>query len=355
MSKTLASVSIALLCVGARIHAAPRLAFARSEQADRSYVKVADIHIGGAGGFDYLTFDPAAKRLYVTHGTEIVVIDASNNTIVGRIPDTPRVHGIVIAPNGRGYTSNGGENKVGIVDLKTLQTLSKVETGLNPDAILYEPKRKEIYALNHTGRSVTVIDADKGTVTATIPLAGQAETGQADPALGRVFVNVEDKNSIDVIDVATHAVVANWAVAPAESPTGMAIDTANHRLFVGGGPAMVMIDAKTGKVIANAPICRGTDATFYDAGTKMVFASCGDGNITAMKVDGEKLTVVQTIQTTRGARTMTLDPTTHKIYTAAQNFEPVDPNAPPPAAGTGRGRGPAPVPDSFHVLVFAPK
>jgi DNA-binding beta-propeller fold protein YncE len=326
---------------------------AEGVRAAGEYVRLADVHIGGSGGFDYLAVDSAAKRLYVTHGTEIVVIDTASNAIVGRIADTPRVHGIAIAPNGRGFTSNGGENKVGIVDLKTLQTVSKVDTGLNPDAILYEPTRKEIYALNHTGRSVTVIDAAGGTVTATIALAGQAETGQADPGLGRVFVNIEDKNAVDVIDTATHKVAANWPVAPAESPTGMAIDPANHRLFVGGGPAMVMMDAKTGKVVAHAPICQGTDATFYDAGTHMVFASCGDGHITVMKAAGDTLTVVQTIQTARGARTMALDPATHTIYTAAQNFGAVDPNAPPPAVG--RGRGPAPVPDSFHVLVFAMK
>src|SRR5436190_4741177 len=133
--------------------------------AAEHYAKVAEIKIGGAGAFDYLTVDSASKRLYVTHGTEIVVIDLATNAIVGRIANTPRVHGIAIAANGRGFTSNGGENKVGIVDLKTLQTSSKVETGLNPDAILYEPKQKEIYALNHTGRSATVIDAASGNVT----------------------------------------------------------------------------------------------------------------------------------------------------------------------------------------------
>lgn len=317
------------------------------------YTKVGDIHIGGAGGFDYLAVDAAAKRLYVTHGTEIVVIDTSNGTIVGRIPDTPRVHGIAIVPGGRGFTSNGGENKVSIVDLKTLKTLSKVDTGVNPDAILYEPAHKEVYALNHTGRSATVIGAADGVVTATIPLAGQAEAGQPDPELGRVFVNIEDKNSIDVIDAATHRVVANWPVAPAESPTGMAIDAANHRLFVGGGKFLVMIDAKTGKVVSSAPICAGTDAAFFDAATRTAFASCGDGSITVVKVNGDALAVVQTIQTTRGARTMALDPSTHRIYTAAPDYEPAAPGA--ATAGTGRGRGGVPVPDSFHVLVFGMK
>lgn len=313
--------------------------------AQGQYTKVNQIRIGGAGAFDYLTVDSAAKRLYVTHGTEIVVIDTSNDTVVGRIADTPRVHGIAIAPGGRGFTSNGGESKVGIVDLKTLATLSKVETGLNPDAMLYEPSQKEIYAFNHTGKSATVIDAATGKVTATIPLSGQAETGQADPQLGRVYVNAEDKNAVDVIDVKTHAVVARWPVAPAESPTGMAIDTAAHRLFVGGGPAMVMMDARSGKVVANAPICRGTDATFFDPGTKTVFASCGDGTITAIAVNGDSLSVIQTIQTARGARTMAIDPATHKIYTVAQDFQPA-------ADASAR---PTPVPDSLHVLVFAVK
>src|SRR5204862_128637 len=137
--------------------------------ADGPYSKIAEIPIGGAGGFDHLTIGSAGHRLYVTHGAEVVVIDTTNNTIVGRIGDTPGVHGVAIAPGGRGFTSNGRENKVSIVDLKTLQTTSKVDTQANPDAILYEPKQKEIYALNHTGKSVTVIDVATGKATATIP------------------------------------------------------------------------------------------------------------------------------------------------------------------------------------------
>lgn len=320
-----------------------------------AYVKVGEIHIGGSGAFDYLTVDPTARRLYVTHGTEIVVIDTSTNTIVGRISDTPRVHGMAIAPGGRGFTSNGGEDKVGIVDLKTLATLTKVPTGgANPDFILYEPGRREVYAINHTGKSATVINAESGSVVATIPIAGVGEAAQADPGLGRVFVNIEDKDSIDVIDTSAHKVVANWSVAPASSPTGMAVDTASHRIFVGGGKALVMLDGRTGKRLADVPICSGTDATAFDPGTHMVFASCGDGRITAARVEGDTLRVVQTIETARGARTMALDPTTHLIYVVAQKFQPPDPNAPTPSAG-GRGRGPAPVPDSFHVLIFGMK
>jgi len=168
-----------------------------------------------------------------------------------------------------------------------------------------------------------------------------------------VFVNIEDKNSVDVIDITTHKVVANWPVAPAEEPTGMAIDLERHLLFVGGGPNTVMMDAKTGKVLASAVICRGTDATWFDAKTKLVFSACRDGHIAVMKEDGSKaLTAVETIDTVFGARTMALDGATHRVYTASSKFPPVDPNAPPPA---GRGRGPAPIPDSFHVLVFGMK
>lgn len=330
-------------------------AAAQQPAADGPYAKIADVQIGGSGAFDYLVVDAAAKRLYVTHGTEIVVIDTTAHTIAGRIAGTPRVHGIAIAPNGRGFTSNGGEDTVSIVDLKTLATLSKVPTGgANPDYIAYEPKKKEVYAINHTGKSATVIDAGTGAVVAMIPLAGLGEAARADPALDRIFVNIEDKDSIDVIDIGTHQVVGHWPVAPASDPTGMAIDTANHRIFVGGGKALVMMDAKSGRVIANVPICTGTDSTQYDPGTKLVFASCSDGTITAARVTGDTMTVVQTIATARGARTMGLDPATHRLYVASQNFQPPDPNA-PAATPPARGRGPAAVPDSFHVSVFGMK
>jgi len=323
--------------------------------AQGQYSKVGEIQVGGGGGWDYLTVDSTGKRLYVSHATEVVVIDTSTDKVIGRITDTPGVHGIAVVPAiNRAFTTNGRENKVGIVDLKTLETLSKVDTGANPDAIVYEPKQKEIYALNHTGHSATAFDAATGKVTATIPLAGTAESGQADPGLGRVFVNIEDKDSIDVIDIAKHEVVANWPVAPATSPTGMAIDPNGHRLFVGGGKALVMIDDRSGKVVANVPICAGTDATFFDPGTKLVFVSCSDGHVTIAHMDSpETLSVVQTLETSPRSRTMALDPATHKIYLSAVKLPPPDPNAPAPVPGQ-RGRGPAPVADSFHVLVFAP-
>ena len=313
--------------------------------ADGPYAPAGEIHVGGLGRFDYLAVDSAAKRLYLSHGTEVVVIDTATDKIVGRIPDTQGVHGIVIAPNGKGFITAGQENKVAIFDPKTMQVVTKIETGANPDAIVYEPKHKEIYSLNHTGKSVTVIDADSGKVTATIPLSGVAESGAADPDLGRVYVNIEDTSAVDVIDINTRKVIANWKVAPAEEPTGMAIDTKRHRVFVGGGPNQVMIDGSSGKVLASAKICGGTDATFFDAAASLSMSACSDGHISIIKVGpGDTMTVVQTLETKRGARTMALDPVTHKIYTAAQDFQAAP-------AGAGRAQG---VPDSLRVLVYAP-
>lgn len=329
--------------------------------AQGQYAKVGEIPIGGGNGWDYATVDSAGKRLYVSHGTEVVVIDLTTDKVVGKIPAGPGVHGIAVVPglnrayitNGRGANPDGTAGNVSVVDTKSLETLSKVPTGPGPDAILYEPTNKEIYSLNHSGKSVTAFDAATGKVSATIPLSGVAEFGQADG--DKVFVNIEDKDQIDVIDVNTHQVVGHYPVAPAEGPTGLALDAANHRLFAGGGKNVVMIDDATGKVLASAPICDGTDATHYDPSSKLVFVSCSDGTVTIAHVDSpSKLTVVQTLETAPGSRTMVIDPATHKIYLAAVARQPVDPKAAPPAAGQ-RGRGPAVVPDSFKVLIFAPK
>ena len=309
------------------------------------YAPAGEIAIGGAGSFDYLNVDRVNNRLYVSHGTEVVIIDTVKNTVVGRLADTPGVHGIAIAPElSRAFTTNGRENMVGIFDIKTQALIGKVDSGgANPDALVYDPAHKQVWAFNHTGNSATAIDAVTGKALATVPLSGTAETGVVDAALNRIFVNIEDKDAIDVIDGATHKVVATWPVAPGASPTGLAIDPAAHRLFVGAGPMMVMMDDTNGKVVASVPLCGGTDATWFDPGTKLAMSSCSDGHITVARVDSPSaMTVVQTLDTARGARTMALDLLTHKIYTAAQKY---------PAAGPGAI--PAAIPDSFHVLVYA--
>ena len=318
-------------------------------QAAGSYHLLKEIPVGGDGGWDYASVDSAARRLYVSHGTKVVVIDLDKEVVVGEITNTPGVHGLAPAPDlGKGFVSCGREDKAAIVDLKTLQTISKVPTGKNPDGMLYDPAQREVYMFNHTGGSATVIDAKTDKVIATIPLDGKVEFGAVDTQAGRVFVNLEDKSEVAVIDTKTHTVTHRWPIAPGEEPTGMAIDLAHHRLFLGcgGSKTMVMLDSITGKVVASVPIGDGVDANAFDPETQLAFASCSDGTVTIAHEDApDKLTVVQTLKTQQGSRTMTIDPTTHKIYLAAAKYDA-------PAAGQRRGKL---VADSFKVLVYGPE
>ena len=279
--------------------------------ADGPYQLIKDVPIGGDGGWDYLNVDLAAKRLYISHATKVVVFDLTKDAIAGEIADTPGVHGAVAAFGDRIVTSNGRGNNASIVDAKTFQTISKVTTEGNPDFIMYEPKQKEVYTFNGSGKSASVIDAS-GKVVATIPLGGKPEAGVPDTAAGRVYVNNETGNEIIVIDVAKHEVVARWPIAPGES---------------------------------DVPIGPGVDSTQFDPGTGYAFSSCGggDGSVTIAHEDApDKLTVVQTLKTERGARTMGLDPATHRIYVAAVKYTE-------PAAGGGRAQM---VPGSMHLLVY---
>ena len=318
--------------------------------ADGPYHFLKEIPVGGDGGWDYLSVDQVGRRLYVSHATKVVVIDIDKNEVVGEIADTPGVHGVALAPElKRGFTSNGRENKAGIVDLETLRTLSKVDTGQNPDGMLYEPARQEVYMFNGRGKSATVFEAKTGALVATIPLAGTPEFAAADVQAGRVYNNIEDKSEVAVIDTKTHQVVATWPIAPGEEASGMAFDAVHHRLFLGcGNKLMVMMDSTNGKVVATVPIDQGVDANAFDPGTQLAFASCGAGTVTIAKEETpDKLTVVQTLTTERGARTMTLDPKTHNIYLAAAKYEA----QPEPAPGAPRQR-PKMVPGSFKILVY---
>jgi YVTN family beta-propeller protein len=335
--------TLPLLTLAAALMAVQSL---RADAADH-YTLTQTIPIGGDGGWDYLTMDSAAQRLYVSHGDRVVVIDTAKGAVCGEITNTPGVHGIAVAPDlNRGLVTCGRENKGAIVDLRSLQILSKVETGANPDGMLYEPGRKEFYTFNGRGQSATVIDAKTEKVIATIPLGGKPEFAQADVKAGLVFNNLEDKSEVVAIDTKNHKVVSRWPIAPGEEPSGMAFDEKKHRLFLGcGNKLMVMLDSTTGKVLASVPIGDGVDANAFDPGTQLAFASCGDGTVTVVRADGDKLTVVQTLKTERGARTMTLDPATHKIYLASAKFEA-------PAQGQRRGKM---VPGSFKILVFSPE
>jgi YVTN family beta-propeller protein len=227
--------------------------------AGDAYEFLNEIPIGGEGGWDILTVDSAARRLYVSHSTKVVVIDLEKNAVTGEIADTPGVHGMIPVPElQRGFTTNGKEDKSSVVDLSTLKTTSKIETGKNPDAFAYDAKRGEVYIFNHSGDSATVIDAKNAKAVATIQLGGSPEFGVSDDAAGRVYVNLEDKSEVAVIDAAKHEVVARWPLAPGTEPTGIALDAAHHRLFAAcHNKLMVMVDTTSGKVVASVPIGAG--------------------------------------------------------------------------------------------------
>ena len=318
--------------------------------AQEPYKFFNEIRIGGEGGWDYVTIDATARRLYLSHATKVVVVDLTKNAVMGEIADTPGVHGFVAVPElQRGFSTNGKEAKVSVVDLSTLKTISKIDTGANPDALIYEARRGELYVFNHTGNSATVIDAKAANVISTIPLDGNPEFAAADA--DRVYCNIEDKSEIEVIDTSKHEVVARWPLAPGEEPTGMALDAAHHRLFAGcHNKLMAMLDTETGKVVATVPIGAGVDACVFEDATQFAFASCGDGTTTIAKEETpQKLTVVQTLKTERGARTMALDPETHRIYLPTAEFQP----APSPAPGASPAR-PTIVPNTLKLLVYGP-
>ncbi len=318
--------------------------------AQEPYKFFNEIRIGGEGGWDYVTIDATARRLYLSHATKVVVVDLTKNAVIGEIADTPGVHGFVAVPElQRGFSTNGKEAKVSVVDLSALKTISKIDTGANPDALIYEARRGELYVFNHTGNSATVIDAKAAKVISTIPLDGNPEFAAADA--DRVYCNIEDKSEIEVIDTSKHEVVARWPLAPGEEPTGMALDAAHHRLFAGcHNKLMPMLDTQTGKVVATVPIGAGVDACVFEDATQFAFASCGDGTTTIAKEETpQKLTVVQTLKTERGARTMALDPETHRIYLPTSEFQ----LAPSPAPGASPAR-PTIIPNTLKLLVYGP-
>jgi DNA-binding beta-propeller fold protein YncE len=311
-----------------------------------SYQLIKEIPIGGEGGWDYITVDPDAHRLYVSHATKLVVVDIDAGTVVGEIPDTAGVHGFAIAPDlGRGFSSNGRANTSTIVDLKTLKALGSVHTGGNPDAIIYEPSRKEVYTMNGTGKSATVFDAQTGTVVATIELGGKPEAVVQDRQANRLFVNIEDTGAIAVIDITTHTLVTSWTLAGCEEPTGLGFDPGNHLLFSAcANKVMTVTDSLSGKRVTTVPIGDGADGAAFDPVTGYAFASNGaDGTVTIAHLDNPRtLTVTQTLPTLVSGRTMILDPVSHNIYVPAAKTTPNP---------SGKGR-PVPVPGTFRVLMY---
>ena len=319
--------------------------------AGPGYHVIKTYKVGGEGGWDYLTVDASARRFYISQRTHVIVLDADSGKNVGDIPDTPGVHGIALAPElGKGFVSNGREGTVTVFDLSTLAPSgSKIKVGENPDAILYEPATKRVFTFNGRSQDSTAIDAASGKVLATIKLDGKPEFAASD-AKGEVFVNIEDKSELTVIDPNKLEVKTKWPLAPCTEPSGLALDRKNRRLFVGcDNKMMAVVDADSGKVLATPAIGEGVDATAYDDETGLAFASCGEGVLTVVREDSpQKFSVVENVKTEPGARTMALDTKTHNLFTVTAKF------GPPPAATADN---PHPrrtiLPDTFEVLVLA--
>jgi DNA-binding beta-propeller fold protein YncE len=315
-----------------------------------SYHVVKKIAAGGEGGWDYLIADTATERLYVSRGTHVMVVDLKRDSVIGDIPNTAGVHGIAFVPAlNRGFTSNGRDTSVTIFDLKTLAPIATVKvTGRNPDAIVYDSFSGRVFTFNGGGANTTAIDAATGAIAGSIPLGGKPEFSVSD-GKGRMYVNIEDKSEVVVFDPKALVVKARWPLAPCEEPSGMAMDRAHGRLFVVcSNKLMAVLDAATGRVITTLPIGQGVDASGYDPATGLAFASNGEGTLTVVHEDSpDKYSVVGTVPTQRGARTMALDAKTHRIYMSTALFGP--PPAPTPERPNPR---PPAIPGSFTILVL---
>ena len=317
--------------------------------ADAGYHLLKRITIGGEGGWDYLTVDSSARRVYISRGTHVLVLDADSYKVVGDIPDTPGVHGIALASEFRkGFISNGRENTVSMFDLKTLKTLQKIKVGQNPDAILYDPATHRVFTFNGKSQDSTAIDAATGSVLGTIALGGKPEFAVSDRQ-GQIFVNIEDKSLMAVLDPRSLQVKSKWDLKPCQEPSGLALDRAHNRLFAGcDNKLMTVVDGAKGNVIANLPIGEGVDATSFDPDTQLAFSSNGEGTLTVVHEDSpDKFRVVENVKTEEGARTMALDEKTHNVFLVTARRVP----PPAPTAENSHPR-PSVVPGTFVVLVF---
>jgi hypothetical protein len=307
------------------------------------------IKLGGEGGWDYLTVDPATHRLFISRGTHVMVVDVEEGKVVGDIPNTAGVHGIALVQDmHKGFTSNGRAATASMFDSTTLKTLGEAKTDKDPDAIIYDSFSKRVFTFNGDASSATAIDSATGKTVGNVALGGGPEFAASD-GQGHIFVNLEDKSQLVKFNPATLKVENTWPLAPCESPSGLAIDAAHEILVVGcHNKMMAFVDGNSGKVLGTVPIGQGVDANRFDAATGLAFASCGDGTITVAHEDApDKFTVVDTIATQRGARTMELDSSNHNLYTVSAEF-----GATPAATAEHPHPRPAIVPDTFTLLIY---
>ena len=348
--------AVALLAVSAsvivtRTHAADSVFSAGAKAPGPSgYHLLKKIPLGGEGFWDYITFDPATRRLYISRGTRVVVLEVDSGKTVGEIPNTDGVHGIALAPEfNRGFTSNGRAGTVTIFDLKTLKVIGSATAGTNPDAIIYDPSSKRVFAMNGRSKNATAIDAATGNVVGTIPVDGKPEFAVADGA-GHVYVNIEDKSEEQVIDSQNLKVTATWPLKPCQEPSGLAMDIPHRRLFAGcDNKMMAVIDADSGKVVATPEIGEGVDANAFDAELGYAYASNGEsGTLTVVHEESpDKYSVVENVPTQAHARTMAQDPKTHQVFLVTADFGPA-----PAATPDNAHPRPTMVKDSFVVLIF---
>jgi DNA-binding beta-propeller fold protein YncE len=330
--------------------------------SDAQTFKVQKFDIKGEGGTDYVTVEPATGRVFVSRATHVMVVEGATGKVLGDIPNTPGVHGAGIAPKaGHGFTTNSGDETVTMFDLKTLAVLKQIKVGPGLDGIMYDEPDDKIILTNHSRPigTLTAMDPQSGDVVATVELEDNSPEGAAADGKGHIFVNSESKNTIQVIDVKTWKASASWPLAPCEGPTGIAYDKATNRIFSGCNRSSVVVDANTGKVVAS--IANGTrvDALGWDSGRKLIYIpNGGEGNVTVVHQDSaDKYTVVATVPTFAGAKTITVDPVTHNAYLFQPERGPVpaaaaDAPPPPPAAGGRRGRGPqGPILAAWFIVI----
>jgi DNA-binding beta-propeller fold protein YncE len=323
---------------------------ARAEQGKSGYHVIKKTVLGGEGYWDYLTFDSETGRLYVSHATHVEVFDTALDKVVGDIPNTEGVHGIALVQElGRGFISNGASSTVTIFDLKTLKEIARVKsTGQNPDSILYDPVSRRVFAFNGRSGSATAIDPASGEVVGTVDLGGGKVEAAAADGKGRIFVNIEDKSTVVVVDSKRLEVESHWPLAPCEEPSGMAMDREHRRLFIAcSNHMMAVLDADSGHVVATPPIGSDPDGAVFDTQTGLIFTSNREGTLTVVHEDSaNKYRVVDNVKTQYYAKTLALDPKTHRIFlvTAEMGARP----APTPEQPRPR---PAIVPGTFTVLV----
>jgi len=344
----------ALAVLSAAILAAPRVGHAQT-------FKVEKFDIKGEGGTDYVSVEAATGRVFVSRSSHVMVVDGATGKVLGDIPNTPGVHGAALDTKaGHGFTTNSGDQTVTMFDLKTLGVLKQIKVGPGLDGLMYDEADDKIILTNHSRPigTLTAIDPNTGDIVATVELEDTAPEGAAADGKGHIFVNNESKNTIQVIDVKTWKATASWPLAPCDGPTGIAYDKASNRIFSGCSRTSVVLDASTGKVVASIPNGTRVDALGWDSSKKLIYIpNGGEGNVTVVHQDSpDKYTVVGTVPTFAGAKTITVDPATHNAYLFQPERGPVPaPPAdapPPPPPGQGRGRGPqGPIVAAWFIVI----